>query len=345
MMDRGKEVRELKLGATFTNPNARAVFHTLKYDFKPASVDVHKEATLQTGTNNSVTVTLPHLDGSGVPSTVFKGNQREYPKKDCVLIFNRDTNEIILEKLSSQILVKKTRADSSTKPPPSTSSGTANNSSNASSAAGKGENLTTRHSSKTRVSTGVRKNNILNYVPKHSPLQGSPSYPHRSPQQAPLWNANNTQQTLPSIPSLLDDSFANNSQPPSSVYNNNKSNNVNASNNLNTLSASTSMPKASGAIMQQQQQQQQQSQMALDDIGELSSSSSSDSNDDSDSDSDSADSSNNHTMANNNTMMTNNNNSNSNHHKKAPTVSSMDTSTAILRKDLCLSDSNSDSDY
>jgi hypothetical protein len=86
------------------------------------------------------------------------------------------------------------------------------------------------------------------------------------------WNANNTQQTLPSIPSLLDDSSFPNSQPPppSSVYNNNnKSNNINASNNLNTLSASTSMPKASGgATMQQQQQQQQlqQTQSAVDDV-------------------------------------------------------------------------------
>jgi len=345
-MDRGQEIRELKLGASFTNPNARAVFHTLKYDFKPASVDVHKEATLQTGSNNSVTVTLPHLDGSGVPNTVFKGSQRDYTKKECVLIINRDTNEIILEKLHSNIQVKKTRTDSSNKPPPSTSSSLGSNSNNINSqaqATKSAENQTARHSSKTRVSTGLRKNNILNYVPKHSPLQGSPSYPHRSPQQAPLWNANNTQQTLPSIPSLLDDS-----QPPSSVYNNNKSNNINASNNLNTLSASTSMPKASGAMLQQQQQ----SQNALDDIGELSSSSSSDSNDDdSDSDSDSADSSNNHPMNNNNnnnTAMVNNNNSSSNH-KKAPSVPSMtnhmDNSAAILRKDLCLSDSNSDSDY
>jgi len=342
-MDRGQEVRELKLGASFTNPNARTVYHTLKYDFKPASVDVHKEATLQTGSNNSVTVTLPHLDGSGVPNTIFKGSQRDYTKKECVLIINRDTNEITLEKLHSNIQVKKTRADSSSKQqPPSTSS--LGNNINAPTATNKVENQTARHSSKTRVSTGVRRNNILNFVPKHSPLQGSPSYPHRSPQQAPLWNANNTQQTLPSIPSLLDDS-----QPPSSVYNN-KSNNINASNNLSTLSASTSMPKASGAIMQQQQHQQQ-SQNALDDIGELSSSSSSDSNDDdSDSDSDSADSSTNHPMNNNNSAMVNNNNNNSNsNHKKAPTVSNMgnhmDTSTAILRKDLCLSDSNSDSDY
>ena len=127
-------------------------------------------------------------DGSGVPNTVFKGNQRDYTKKECVLIINRDTNEIILEKLHSNIQVKKTRTDSSNKQSSSNSGGGGNSNSQAppNSAAGKGENLTQRHSSKTRVSTGVRKNNILNFVPKHSPLQGSPSYPHRSPQQAPL---------------------------------------------------------------------------------------------------------------------------------------------------------------
>lgn len=54
------EVRELKLGSTFTNPNPRTVFHTLKYDFKPASVDTSKPATLEVGTNKQVTVTVPH---------------------------------------------------------------------------------------------------------------------------------------------------------------------------------------------------------------------------------------------------------------------------------------------
>lgn len=74
------------------------------------------------------------------------------------------------------------------------------------------------------------------------------------------WNANNTQQTLPSIPSLLDDNFA--SQQPS-LYNNNKSNNV--SSNSNNQSAPPSMPKASGAPMQQPQLQQL-SQNAADDV-------------------------------------------------------------------------------
>jgi ELL-associated factor len=50
------------------------------------------------------------------------------------------------------------------------------------------ENQTARQSSKTRVSTGVRKN-VVSFVPKNSPnVQGSPNYPHnnRSPQSAPL---------------------------------------------------------------------------------------------------------------------------------------------------------------
>jgi ELL-associated factor len=157
---------------------------------------------------------LPHSirlndsDGSGVPNTIFKGNQRDYTKKECILIINRETNEIILEKLHSNIQVKKTRTDSSnkssqqqqqqlqmqpqqsiTQQQPTLTMNT-NNNNNSSNGLVKTDNVTARHSSKTRVSTGVRKtnmNNILNFVPKNSPtLQGSPSYPHRSPQQAPL---------------------------------------------------------------------------------------------------------------------------------------------------------------
>uniref|UniRef100_A0A3B3STZ9 ELL associated factor 1 n=1 Tax=Paramormyrops kingsleyae TaxID=1676925 RepID=A0A3B3STZ9_9TELE len=46
--------------------------------------------------------------------TVFKGNKRPY-QKDCVLIINHDTGEFMLEKLSSSIQVKKTRAEGSSK--------------------------------------------------------------------------------------------------------------------------------------------------------------------------------------------------------------------------------------
>ncbi|XP_058833015.1 ell-associated factor Eaf [Topomyia yanbarensis] len=189
------DVRELKLGSTFTSPSPRTVLHTLKYDFKPASVDVSKPATLEVSANKQVTVTVPHLDGSGVPNTVFKGNQRDYTRKECVIIIDRVTGEITLEKLNSNVQVKKTRAESKAVQPPPPPPQL------------KVENSTARLSSKTKITTGSRKNNPISFVPKHSPLQNSPSYhPNKSPLAAPVWNANNTQQTLPSIPIIgLDD--------------------------------------------------------------------------------------------------------------------------------------------
>uniref|UniRef100_A0A182FUA4 Ell-associated factor Eaf n=1 Tax=Anopheles albimanus TaxID=7167 RepID=A0A182FUA4_ANOAL len=203
----GPDVRELKLGSTFTNSAPSSVFHTIKYDFKPASVDVNKPAVLEVSANKQVTVTVPHLDGSGVPNTVFKGNHRDYSRKECVLILNRATGEITLEQLNSSIGVKKTRIENKVvNPPPPLPTI-------------KVENNTARQSSKTKITTGVRKNAPISFVPKHSPLQGSPSYPHRSPQSAPAWNANNTQQTLPSIPMIgLDDGMDfGNAMPPVSL--------------------------------------------------------------------------------------------------------------------------------
>lgn len=166
-------------------------------DFKPASVDPNKPATLDVSTNNQVTVNVPHLNGSGVPQTVFKGNQRNYTK-ECVLIIDKVTGEITLVKLHHNIQVKKTRSESTSKPsaimPPQKIN----------------ENLTQRTQSKTKVSTGVRKNPIINNTSqRHSPLPGSPSNrQNKSPlqQNAPLWHANNVQSTLPSIPLIgLDD--------------------------------------------------------------------------------------------------------------------------------------------
>uniref|UniRef100_A0AAQ4PK82 ELL associated factor 1 n=1 Tax=Gasterosteus aculeatus aculeatus TaxID=481459 RepID=A0AAQ4PK82_GASAC len=83
-------------------------------DFKPASIDTSCEGELQVGKGDEVTITLPHIPGSTPPMTVFKGNKRPY-QKDCVLIINHDTGEFVLEKLSSSIQVKKTRAEGSSK--------------------------------------------------------------------------------------------------------------------------------------------------------------------------------------------------------------------------------------
>ncbi|KAL7736508.1 hypothetical protein ACLKA6_019705 [Drosophila palustris] len=223
----GDEVRELKLGATFNPKNTSTAFHTIKYDFKPASVDTSRMATVDVGSNNQVTVTVPNLESSGVPHTVYKGNHKKYTK-ECLIIFDKETGAITLEKLNHNIQVKKTRSEMTNKPslmpannaaPPS---GPANGGpivpSMGSAAGGSGsgsgaklENSTMRITSKTKVSTGSRRNNIIDYKPRNSPMQqnqSSPSRPvasHRSPQSAPAWHANNAQQTLPSIPMIMDD--------------------------------------------------------------------------------------------------------------------------------------------
>ncbi|KAM6223474.1 ELL-associated factor 1 [Rhynchocyon petersi] len=108
-----REEHGLRLGESFEK-RPRASFHTIRYDFKPASIDTSCEGELQVGKGDEVTITLPHIPGSTPPMTVFKGNKRPY-QKDCVLIINHDTGEYVLEKLSSSIQVKKTRAEGSSK--------------------------------------------------------------------------------------------------------------------------------------------------------------------------------------------------------------------------------------
>ncbi|CAF4846800.1 unnamed protein product [Pieris macdunnoughi] len=202
------EVRELKLGSSFTN-NKASQYHTIKYDFKPASVDVNKMATVDVGTNNQVTVTVPHLDGAGIPQTVFKGNQRPYTK-ECVLIIDRDTGEITLEKLSSNIQVKKTRQESIQKPRPLTP------------ITSDLTNTTQRSTSRTRVATNRRTNNntgpanmTAQVTQHHQRFNGSaaskthnmvrsPPRVKTSPPQAP-WSAGGNS-TLASLPMIgLDD--------------------------------------------------------------------------------------------------------------------------------------------
>ncbi|KAF7271810.1 ELL-associated factor [Rhynchophorus ferrugineus] len=184
----GNEIRELKIGQSFTNPKSKA-FHTVRYDFKPASVDTSKKASLDVGDNQQVTVTVPHLDGAGTTQTVFKGSQRPYTK-ECVLIIDRVTGEITLEKLTCNIQVKKTRSEHTKTQLPqdrlqsSTSDRGGNSSMTQRSATPPASNVVAhRVSSKTRVTSGSRRpdRQITQLMPKHSPLRASPGHP--SPNQ------------------------------------------------------------------------------------------------------------------------------------------------------------------
>lgn len=100
---------KLVLGESFKR-NSNSAFHMMRYDFKPASVDENQAGQLEVGDTNEVIVSLPHLVGSKTPCTVYKGSKKP-AQKDCVLIYDRNTGEFTLERISSQIQVKKTRPD------------------------------------------------------------------------------------------------------------------------------------------------------------------------------------------------------------------------------------------
>ncbi|XP_034043081.1 ELL-associated factor 2-like [Thalassophryne amazonica] len=103
----------LKLGETFTK-HPKSAFHTVRYDFKPASIDTRCEGELEVGKGEEVTITLPNIEGSSTPATVFRGSKRPY-MRECILIINHDTGEYRLEKLNSNIAVKKIRVEGSSK--------------------------------------------------------------------------------------------------------------------------------------------------------------------------------------------------------------------------------------
>lgn len=105
--------RALLLGQSFER-QPRCAFHTVRYDFKPASIDTSCEGDLEVGKGEQVTITLPNIEGSTPPVTVFKGSKKPY-QKECILIINHDTGECRLEKLRSNITVKKTRGEGSSK--------------------------------------------------------------------------------------------------------------------------------------------------------------------------------------------------------------------------------------
>lgn len=187
----GSEVMELKLGQSFTS-NSSSSFHTLRYDFKPASVDMTKMATVAVGENHQVTVTVPHMDGAGTPQTIFKGSHRPY-KKECVLIFDRKTGEVTLEKLTHNVQVKKTRSEpkhSKQAPfpqhqgdikPPASKQPARSGSGSQKKSSGSSHPKNHREAQAQQMASS-----LSTVVPRHSPLHASPSYPQKKSPQMPV---------------------------------------------------------------------------------------------------------------------------------------------------------------
>ncbi|KAL7637843.1 UNVERIFIED_CONTAM: hypothetical protein RMT77_011455 [Armadillidium vulgare] len=106
-------VKELKLGKTFTKGYKDEAYHTIRYDFKPASVDSQNAGFVEV-VDKEVTLNVP-LTGGGAGAAqeaVFKGN-RTPASKDCLLVIDHSTGEIVLERISQHIRVKKTRIEGS----------------------------------------------------------------------------------------------------------------------------------------------------------------------------------------------------------------------------------------
>ncbi|CAP38900.1 Protein CBR-EAF-1 [Caenorhabditis briggsae] len=104
----------LSLGRSFDtkgrkNDPKAAQFHTLRYDFKPSSVSNNVDNTFIAFGSNSqdVHVSVPSEGGDNM--TVYKGSKKDAKPKECLLFFDKKTGMVRLEKITSNINVKKTR--------------------------------------------------------------------------------------------------------------------------------------------------------------------------------------------------------------------------------------------
>ncbi|XP_066912944.1 ELL-associated factor 2-like [Clytia hemisphaerica] len=105
-LSEGKEY-SLRLGTSFEKGSrAQESFHVLRYDFKPASIDTSQPAELTFGSNKECVVTYPNQDQG---STTFKGG-RKPGAKECILIIDKETGDITLERVSTTIPLKKSRS-------------------------------------------------------------------------------------------------------------------------------------------------------------------------------------------------------------------------------------------
>ncbi|XP_057293110.1 ELL-associated factor 1-like [Hydractinia symbiolongicarpus] len=105
----GKEY-PMKIGSSFQAARRPTEsYHTIRYDFKPASIDTNRPVEFRIGSNNECTVDIPNKDSG---TMTYKGGKKPCTK-ECILIIDKDTGEITLERLSSNIPLKKSRSNRS----------------------------------------------------------------------------------------------------------------------------------------------------------------------------------------------------------------------------------------
>ncbi|CAK9868602.1 unnamed protein product [Sphagnum jensenii] len=85
----------LKLGPTVSEQNSSR-FYTLRYEFKPASIDTGTPGTLHKGVENKVTVEFSN-NQAGKPKVAFQGNSEDCKDLDAIIFF--DGTSFRLERL------------------------------------------------------------------------------------------------------------------------------------------------------------------------------------------------------------------------------------------------------
>ncbi|KQK04491.1 ell-associated factor Eaf isoform X2 [Brachypodium distachyon] len=81
---------DLRLGSSCRDPSSTAKFCTLRYEFKPASIDKNQAGSMHKTKDNRVTVEF-HNNQPGKPKVAFEGSQEEYKDNDGVLFFDGET--------------------------------------------------------------------------------------------------------------------------------------------------------------------------------------------------------------------------------------------------------------
>ncbi|GMH20645.1 hypothetical protein Nepgr_022486 [Nepenthes gracilis] len=80
----------LTLGSSFKDPQPSSKFCTLRYEFKPASIDKSQTGLLHKNKENRVTVEFQN-NQPGKPKVTFEGSSEDYKENDAVLFFDGDT--------------------------------------------------------------------------------------------------------------------------------------------------------------------------------------------------------------------------------------------------------------
>lgn len=81
---------DLTLGSSFKQHNPSSKFCTLRYEFKPASIDKNQPGSLHKNKDNRVTVEFNN-NQPGKPKVTFEGSSEDYKEHDAVLFFDGET--------------------------------------------------------------------------------------------------------------------------------------------------------------------------------------------------------------------------------------------------------------